>query len=64
MSTFRSLPAIEAEFHRQHLLAYGHANTEAPIELVNARLTAYGLVPKPAGERYRSPAASIDAAST
>jgi N-methylhydantoinase A len=57
-----SLTAIEADFHRQHLLAYGHANAEAPIELVNARLTAYGLVPKPAGERYRSAAASIDAA--
>jgi N-methylhydantoinase A len=56
------LPAIEADFHRQHLQAYGHANAEAPIELVNARLTAYGLVPKPAGERYRSTAASIDAA--
>jgi N-methylhydantoinase A len=56
------LPAIEAAFHRQHLLAYGHANAEAPIELVNARLTAYGLVPKPAGERYRSAVASINAA--
>ena len=56
------LPAIEADFHRQHLLAYGHTNAEAPIELVNARLTAYGLVPKPAGERYRSTAESIDSA--
>jgi N-methylhydantoinase A len=56
------LGAIEAAFHRQHLLAYGHANADAPVELVNARLTAYGLVPKPAGERYQSATASIDAA--
>jgi N-methylhydantoinase A len=56
------LDALEAAFHRQHLSAYGHANADAPIDLVNARLTAYGLVPKPAAERYQSAAASIDAA--
>ncbi|MGH7309866.1 MAG: hydantoinase/oxoprolinase family protein, partial [Candidatus Rokuibacteriota bacterium] len=43
---------IEAEFHRQHLAAYGHANPDAAIELVNARVSAYGLVAKPAPERY------------
>ncbi len=59
-----ALPAraeIEAAFHRQHLAAYGHANSDAPIEVVNARLTAYGLVAKPAPERYRS-TTSLDAA--
>jgi len=56
------LDAIEAAFHRQHLLAYGHANGDAPVELVNARLTAYGLVPRPAGERYQSITRSNDAA--
>src|SRR4029453_13672338 len=56
------LGAIEAAFHPHHLPAYGHANADPPIELVNARLTAYGLVPKPVGERYRSATASIDAA--
>jgi N-methylhydantoinase A len=55
-----ALDAIEAAFHRQHLGAYGHASPEAAIELVNARLTAYGLVPKPSGERYRSAGASLD----
>ena len=55
-----ALDAIEAAFHRQHLAAYGHASSDAAIELVNARLTAYGLVPKPSGERYRSAVASID----
>ncbi len=57
-----ALDAIEDAFHRQHLGAYGHANREAMIELVNARLTAYGAVPKPAAERYRSETASLDAA--
>jgi N-methylhydantoinase A len=56
------IAAIEAAFHRQHLAAYGHANADAAIELVNARLTAYGLVPKPAGESYRNPGASLEGA--
>jgi N-methylhydantoinase A len=55
------LDRIEADFHRQHRAAYGHANPEAAIELVNARLTAYGLVPKPAAERFAA-AASQDGA--
>jgi N-methylhydantoinase A len=42
------MTAVEDEFHRRHLAAYGHANRDAAIELVNARLTAYGVVPKPA----------------
>jgi N-methylhydantoinase A len=56
------LAAVEATFHRQHQSAYGHANADATIELVNARLIAWGLVPKPAAERYRSAAPSLDAA--
>src|SRR5437867_4691206 len=55
-----ALDPIEASFHRQHLAAYGHASPDAAIELVNTRLTAYGLVSKPSGERYRSAVASID----
>jgi N-methylhydantoinase A len=54
--------AIEAAFHGQHQAAYGHANPDTVVELVNARLTAYGLVPKPAAERYRSPTVSLDEA--
>jgi N-methylhydantoinase A len=57
-----ALAAIEAAFHRQHLAAYGHANPGAIIELVNARLTARGVVPKPAPERYRSGTTSMEAA--
>ena len=54
------LDRIEADFHRQHRDTYGHANPQAAIELVNARLTAYGLVPKPAAERHAAPGVALD----
>ncbi len=57
-----ALDTIEAEFHRHHLAAYGHSSPGAQIELVNTRLTAYGVVPRPAGERYRRTSQSLDAA--
>ncbi len=57
-----ALDQIGADFHRQHRATYGHANLEAAIELVNARLTAYGLVPKPAAARHAAPGAAIEAA--
>ncbi|HEV3346471.1 MAG TPA: hydantoinase/oxoprolinase family protein [Methylomirabilota bacterium] len=53
---------IEADFHRLHREVYGHANPGAAIELVNARLTAYGLVPKPAAERHAGTGAPLDTA--
>jgi N-methylhydantoinase A len=53
---------VEDAFHRRHGVTYGHANPEAAIELVNARLTAWGVVPKPEAERHRSDAPSLDAA--
>ena len=53
---------IEADFHARHRATYGHANPEAAVELVNARLTAYGLVPRPAAEAYAGPAAPLEAA--
>ena len=56
------LENIEADFHRHHREIYGHSNPQAAIELVNARLTAYGLVPKPAAERHVGSGASLDAA--
>jgi len=57
-----TLPEIECAFHRQHQAAYGHADPAAPIELVNARLSAYGVVSRTAAERYASPSASLGAA--
>jgi N-methylhydantoinase A len=57
-----ALAAVETAFHRQHRAAYGHSTPGAVIELVNARLAAYGLVSRPASPPYRSDATSLDAA--
>jgi N-methylhydantoinase A len=46
-----NVETLEAAFHAQHRKTYGHANLDAAVELVNARLVAYGLVGKPASER-------------
>jgi N-methylhydantoinase A len=56
------LKAIEEAFHQAHRASYGHENRTATIDLVNARLTAYGLVPKPAADRYESPSRALDEA--
>jgi len=57
-----AMDSIEALLHRQHKASYGHANFDAVVELVNARLVAYGVVPKPAAEPYRSESQRMDAA--
>jgi N-methylhydantoinase A len=57
-----AMEAIEADLHRRHKASYGHANLDAVIELVNARLVAYGVVPKPEAEPYRSGSKTLDAA--
>jgi N-methylhydantoinase A len=54
---------IEADFHRHHREVYGHCNPDATVELVNARLTAYGLVPKPAPERHVAAGGLLEAAA-
>jgi N-methylhydantoinase A len=46
-------------FHARHLQTYGHANEEAAVEVVNARLTAFGVVTKPPLARYASPTRSL-----
>ncbi len=56
------LATLEAAFHGRHRATYGHADPTAVIELVNARVSAYGVVARPATERYQSGAASLDAA--
>ncbi|BCW44695.1 hydantoinase/oxoprolinase family protein [Arthrobacter sp. StoSoilB5] len=35
-------------FHEAHQAAYGHARRDAPVEVVNLRLKALGVLPKPA----------------
>ena len=57
-----ALDAVEAAFHQQHLGAYGHSSPGAVVELVNTRLTAYGLVPRPSAARYRGTGDSLDGA--
>ena len=56
------LDRIEADFHRRHRDTYGHSHLQAAIELVNARLTAYGLVPKPTPARHIAPGTDLAAA--
>ncbi|HXD97073.1 MAG TPA: hydantoinase/oxoprolinase family protein [Candidatus Acidoferrum sp.] len=56
------LAAVEAAFHQRHQAMYGHADPTATIELVNARLSAYGVVAKPEPERHQVAAASLEAA--
>lgn len=41
------LEGLQAQFHQAHERAYGYAAPEDPIELVNVRLTALGVSPKP-----------------
>jgi N-methylhydantoinase A len=57
-----ALADVEAAFHRRHQATYGHADPTTAIELVNARLSAYGLVARPAAERHATGAAALDAA--
>ncbi|HEU4366845.1 MAG TPA: hydantoinase/oxoprolinase family protein [Methylomirabilota bacterium] len=54
-----TLDVVEAAFHVRHRAAYGHADRSATVELVNARLSAYGVVAKPAAERHRSAATAM-----
>jgi N-methylhydantoinase A len=51
-----SVEGAARAFHARHLQMYGHASEEAAVEVVNARLTAFGLVTKPPLARYSSPA--------
>jgi len=42
--------SIAQRFHAAHRTAYGHGESEAPIELVNLRLTGLGRLERPAAE--------------
>jgi N-methylhydantoinase A len=47
----QTLSLIEA-FHAAHRRTYGHAMPERPVEVVNVRLQAVGIIDKPAFERW------------
>ncbi len=51
----------EAEFHRAHFRAYGHSDTDAPLEIVNLRLNAVGALKPPSLPRAEP--GSADAAT-
>jgi N-methylhydantoinase A len=57
-----TLAEIATTFHAEHEATYGHANPDATIELVNARLSACGLVDRPAPEPYRARTTSLETA--
>ena len=46
--------SIAGRFHDAHRAAYGHAEAEAPIELVNLRLTGLGRIDRPPAEPERA----------
>src|SRR5512145_222039 len=56
-----TLPAVEAAFHERHQATYGHADPTATIELVNARVSAYGVVDRPAAARHEAGGATLEA---
>jgi N-methylhydantoinase A len=45
--TPQDLEALQEAFHAAHARAYGYAAREDPVELVNVRVTALGVSPKP-----------------
>jgi N-methylhydantoinase A len=45
--TLQDLERVHEQFHEAHARAYGYAAREDPVELVNVRLTAIGVSPKP-----------------
>jgi N-methylhydantoinase A len=57
-----TLDDVETAFHARHQATYGHADPGATVELVNARLSAFGVVARPAAERHGSGGAGLAAA--
>lgn len=52
--TNRGFQRVLESFHRKHEAVYGYAREKAPVEIVNARLTAVGLVRKPEMKKHKS----------
>ena len=47
------LQSAAAAFHELHALTYGHGFPGEPVEIVNLRLTAQGVIPKPRMRRVK-----------
>jgi N-methylhydantoinase A len=54
--THEMLAAVEDDFHKAHEQAYGHSAPGEPVEIVNLRLTAQGVIPKPRQKRLSAQA--------
>jgi len=50
-----SVTKTVASFHQAHERRYGYADSEEPVEIVNVRLRAIGVVPKPSLARLPVP---------
>jgi N-methylhydantoinase A len=57
-----TLDDVATAFHARHRAMYGHADPAAAIELVNARLSAFGVVARPAAERHAGGGPRLEAA--
>ena len=57
-----AVPEVARAFHAAHRQTYGHANESGAVEVVNVRLTAYGVVAKPELARHRSESQRLDEA--
>ena len=52
--TKRSFQRVLESYHRKHEAIFGYAREGAPVEIVNARLTAVGLVKKPKMKKHKT----------
>lgn len=54
------LELVVREFHARHDALYGYSMQGAPVELINLRVTARGLTPKPKFARARAATAPVE----
>lgn len=57
-----ALDTVARDYHVRHRAAYGHADESRRVELVNARIAAFGIVDKPEPGIVRDPASTLDKA--
>ena len=53
-------PAIIADFNARHLATYGHADPDGDVEVVNARMSTYGVVDKPDASQWSAGGGTVD----
>ena len=58
----KSLQAVWADFHQQHIAEYGHHFPDIPIEVVNLRITGIGAMPPLTRPHFDNPCRNLDEA--